>query len=477
MPITKWQPKYLLVTLIALAFLTGGGSRAEISSLMVLRPVAALMLFAGLITLTWQHVTRYRTLSFLALATIALCAIHLIPLPPGLWQALPGRDIVAEIDRLAGLEGSWRPLTMDPIGGFNAFWSLLVPFAVLVLAIQLDDKGMRLALTALISLGLLSALVAILQVISGPQSPLYFYRISSPGLPVGLFANRNHQAVLLACLVPLGAAWLQAFDWKATKGRISRSAMLFVYWGIVAILIVVVLLTGSRAGLASMALAVPAAAWVAGLFDPSPANDGSTRSRMNFRRVGLVFASLFPVAALSVVATGLDRGLAIERLLGSSPADDLRARIVPAALDLTARYAPFGSGLGSFETVFKIHESDDFLGPAYVNHVHNDFVEVAMTLGIPGFVLTFFAGLAMATAARSCFKKDGGSPGSLALRRASLAVLFLLAFASLWDYPLRVPSIQSLGVLAAIWLARGAFDKGYTVSGQMSGYRKTKGFE
>jgi O-antigen ligase len=459
-PNLNWKPAHLLVAFLGLVFLTGGGSRAEISSLMILRPAAALVLCAGLITLTYSHAVRFRTLSFLALGTVALCALHLVPLPPELWQRLPGREIIVEIDSLAGINGSWRPLTMDPVGGFNALWSLLVPLAVFVLAVQLDQHGIRLTLTIVLILGLLSAIVAVLQVVGGPQSPLYLYRVSSPGLPVGLFANRNHQAVLLACLVPLGAAWLCSFDRKADADIVTPRTLLFVFGGVAAFIMIIVLLTGSRAGLASLALALPAAAWVAGLFDPKPDHERGARPAKNFRRAVIAGAALLPIAGLLVLAMGLDRGLAIERLLGNSPADDLRALIVPTTLGLAGKYAPFGSGLGSFEAVFKLHESDHFLGPAYVNHAHNDFVEVAMTLGIPGVLLMLIAALSLALTARSCFSKEVGRDRSRAMSRAALAVLFLLAFASLWDYPLRVPSMQSIGVLAAVWLSGGGSTAG-----------------
>lgn len=452
--VASWNPAHLLVAFLGLIFLTGGGSRSDISSLMILRPAAALVLCVGLMTLTTSHVVRFRTLSLLALTTVALCILHLVPLPPEIWQRLPGREIIVEIDSLAGRNGSWRPLTMDPLNGFNALWSLLVPLAVLVLAVQLDRRGIGLALTAILLLGLLSGLVAVLQVVRGPGSLLYLYRISSPGLPVGLFANRNHQAVLLACLVPLGVAWLCFLKRKADPGVALPRAIFFISLALAAFLSIIVLLTGSRAGLVSLALAYPAAAWVGGFFDAKPHLEKNARPKRRFSNLAIAAASLVPIGALLILAVGLDRGLAIERLFGSSPADDLRALIVPATLGLAGTYGPLGSGLGSFETVFKIHEDDGFLGPAYINHAHNDFAEVAMTLGIPGVLLIGIVALSTVWAARSCFAKEVGSDGSRALGRAAFAVLFLLAFASLWDYPLRVPSMQSIGVLAGVWLSR-----------------------
>ena len=470
------NPGILLLAFLPLVFLTGGGSRAEIASLMLLRPMAVLVLFAGLITISRQDLVRFRWLFWLAGATTVLCLAHLVPLPPDIWRALPGREIIVEIDQFAGIGDQWRPITMDPIGGYNAAWSLTVPLAVLVLAVQLDAQDHRRVLAAILLLGALSAVVGLLQLLGGTQSPLYFYRVSSPGLPVGLFANRNHQAVFLACLVPMAAAWLRNFSGGSARQANSRWPLALLFAVLAAFLIAIVLITGSRAGLAAMTIALPGAAWVYGLFDRAPVGVANDSLGKRARRIGILVLLLLPVLGLSVLSANLGRGLAVERLLGNSPADDLRAQIVPQAFDMTLQYAPIGSGLGSFEPLFKLHESDDFLGPAYVNHVHNDFLEVAMTLGLPGVMLLLAALFTVALAARRVLATSSRSADN-ALPRASLVVLFLLAFATLWDYPLRVPSMMALGILTAVWLGGGKLAERSPGIRSASGSRKSKGFQ
>mgnify|MGYP007125385276 CR=1 FL=1 len=77
----------------------------------------------------------------LAVAALALTIAHLVPLPPAIWSQLPGRELVSEIDRAAGLGDVWRPLSLTPGATWNALHAQLVPLAALVLGAQLgrDD--------------------------------------------------------------------------------------------------------------------------------------------------------------------------------------------------------------------------------------------------------------------------------------------------------------------------------------------------
>src|SRR5690606_10191399 len=90
---------------------------------------------------------------------------------------------------------------------WNAFWASLAPAAVLVLGVGLDRNDLDRLVPALIALIFLSFLVGLLQIVGDPHGPLYFYRYTHYGTPVGLLANRNHQAVLLACALPMLAVW------------------------------------------------------------------------------------------------------------------------------------------------------------------------------------------------------------------------------------------------------------------------------
>ena len=50
-------------------------------------------------------------------------------------------------------------------------------------------------------------------------------------------------------------------------------------------------------------------------------------------------------------------------------------------------YAPFGGGFGSFEAAYKIVEPVNLLSLQYLNHAHNDYLELAIEAGLPGLAL------------------------------------------------------------------------------------------
>lgn len=460
----RWpQPFTLLAAFLVVVFLTGGSSRADISSLMILRPIAVIVLALGLATLSRDHIRRNRWLFALASAVVVLVTAHLVPLPPALWQALPGRELVVAIDRLAGLEGIWRPLSLDPRGTWNAFWALTVPLAALVLAAQLGGRDQYRLLVLLIALGFVSALIALLQILGSSNGPLYLYRITNFGQAVGLFANRNHQAVMLATMLPLIAAAL-THDRSAASGLLKGGkASLAAFMLATLFLVPLILITGSRAGLLALLLAIFLSAWVASQkngLSPSKIGPGKKRrgeidqSAPVAPRKWIPWAMLAGFLALIALTYYADRSIAIERFLARDAADDMRIKIVPLLIDLARLYSPFGSGIGGFESVFMVHEPDTLLAPHYVNHAHNDYLEIAITAGIPGILLIILAGILMLAGMRGITLSEQGH-STLGLARAGFAILFLFAIASAVDYPVRVPSIQVWVTLAGVWLARG----------------------
>jgi O-antigen ligase len=437
----------VLAAWLVMVFLLGGGSRADIASLMILRPASVLVLAYGLAGLKAGHVRANRFLFAMAAAWIVLMLLHLLPLPPTVWRALPGRGIIEEVDRAAGLGDVWRPLTMVPHATRNALWAMIAPLAVLVLGARLDARQRFRLLPLILALGLFSALLAVLQILGDPRGPLYFYHITNHGSAVGLFANRNHQAIFLATLLPMLAVWAkmrskgerptaQARRW-AYRTPIMAGACVLV----ALLVILLILVTGSRAGMI-MAL-------VALLLLPFVLAGGRDELSSRWR----VTAWLLPLGVVALVGATvlLDRALAVERLISSQTAEDMRIRILPTLLRMIGTYAPWGSGFGTFEQVYKLHEPDGLLATFYMNHAHNDWLELALTGGVPALVLV---AIAVAAFLLALVRQAGAAAGGEAVRftRLGLGIVLIFGLASLSDYPLRVPSLACLAIVAALWI-------------------------
>lgn len=439
---------WLLAAFLTLVFLLGGSSRADVAPLLVLRPAAAFILVAGLYSLTREHIAAYRFTFAMMAAAVALVVLHLVPLPPGLWHMLPGRGLMVEIDRAMGTPDVWRPLSMVPSGTWNALFAMLPPLAVLVLAAQLNPAEHRRLVPLLIGIAALTSLLGLLQVIGQGIGSFYAGMDDGPKMATGLFANQNHNAAFLACAIPMLAAFASADVKKAETARVRTIAAVIGIF----LLIPLIAITGSRAGivLGFIALVALLLLWrkpmatqaarrrAAARFDPRYVLGGAVAL------ASLVAAFLFYKADVAA------------RLLGADPLADFRLQIWRPIVAMVGLYMPFGSGIGSFVEVYQIGEPLDLLRAQYVNHAHNDLLELAMTGGLPALLLLAVAviGWAWRTWAvairrpKSSFERRQ----SIRLDRLGAAIILLLALASFTDYPLRTPALECLMLLAALWM-------------------------
>ncbi len=460
--VDKPTPQFwLLAAFLIVVFMTGGASRIDVQSLPILRPFSVLMCAIAFMSLRIRHLGGRRSLLAAFAIAIGIALAHVIPLPPSIWQALPGRSELIAVDNLTGLKDQWRPLTIAPSNGWHAFASLFTPLAVLLLGVQLGREDLRRLLPLLISLGAVSGLVGLLQVISDPQGPLYFYRITNNGSAVGLFSNRNHAATLLACLFPLLAVYASMAT--GTEDQIRARQLLSASVAIV--LVPLILVTGSRSGLISGLLGLVAA----GLIYRRPAEGRKVRRGDDRKAIGLV-PILGGITAISLgfLTFFFSRAVAIERLFAET-ADVSRFDYWILSVDMFWKYFPWGSGSGSFVEAFLILEPANQLAAYYVNRAHNDWIETAVTFGLPGLLLLASSVILFALQGIKIWAVADGSSRSVALARAASAAILIIAIASFSDYPLRTPTMMSLFALFLLWFSSAQPQK------DQASYRQERG--
>ncbi|MEG8058655.1 O-antigen ligase family protein [Sphingomonas sp. 22L2VL55-3] len=166
-------------------------------------------------------------------------------------------------------------------------------------------------------------------------------------------------------------------------------------------------------------------------------------------RWAIVIVGVATIIALAVVSFTSGRAVSFHRLLTLSTGEDMRSRALPIVLDMVRTYMPLGSGLGSFDPLFRMYEPDALLKLTYFNHAHNDYLEVALQSGIFGIALIIliigwgiYAGI-------KAWRSHPARPSQLAARFATVAML-LIAIASGVDYPARTPIIMALIAIVAI---------------------------
>lgn len=440
---------WALIVLVAAAFLFGGSARDDVIGLAVLRPIAAGCLGIGLFLATGETMRHYRW-PLIGMAALALLTLaHLIPLPPSIWTALPGRELAVEAARAGGIEQPWRPIALVPWRGWNALFALMIPAAAMLLAIRCDRQQQHRVMIAVLILILVSVAVGAVQVAGGFNKLLYVYRISSLDVPTGLFANRNHFAVVLCSALPLLV--LAAAPEGATR---PGSLRLWLAGVVGAVGLLLLLLSGSRSGLL---LAVVAIASVPLIYRWDGGHQPASLRKRRLLMFGIAAMALMLIVAFAIYFA---RAEALDRLVATDESEELRFNAWGPIFEMVRQYFPVGSGVGSFVDVFYAGEPRELLKPSYLNHAHNDWLEWLLETGLPGVLLALAALIGWAVRSLRLLRMPRGNGGGVGLALAGAVIILLLGLASIVDYPVRVPAVACLLALAAVWMAAPAAQKG-----------------
>jgi O-antigen ligase len=267
-------------------------------------------------------------------------------------------------------------------------------------------------------------LLGVLQVSSGnpDTSPWYLYAESSFGVASGFFANANHMATLMIATLPFLAALYAS---SRSTNRQRSSAVLVLVLGVGLVIFVGILLNRS---LAAYGLTPPVlAASVLILLG----------QRSRWRGWTLLIAGLLLIAAAVVLATSSVRSSQFESDAPTSV--QTRQEMLSTTARAVRDFMPWGSGLGSFRSVYQLYEDPARVTNTYVIHAHNDYAELALETGLPGIMLVL---LFLGWWSRASWRAWFGDGGPYA-RAASIASAAILVH-SLVDFPLRTAAIATV---------------------------------
>jgi hypothetical protein len=443
----------VLAALFLCLLVLGGASRADALSQALGRATAVALVTA----VFWSPRDRYhpldcRLLVYLLVGWTGLMLVQLIPLPPSLWSALPGREIFVQFFGILDRPLPWRPLTVETDATANSLLAMLVPWSVLLM-MTLRMRHNELLVEIVLIVALIGSLaLGALQMASGGRS-FYFYEITNLGSPVGLFSNRNHNAFMVIMLVPLVTRVLLR---RAGSHSLPLSSLLLLAGQAFAVA-VNILVIGSRMGLVLLLLTA-AATWVQLRLGTS-AKARVNKSRPTITSHARYWAAGGAVVVLAALAAFLlafnDRFTALSRLLGSGGEED-RLVYLPWLLKLAREYFPVGAGFGTFPTVFKMIEPDSLLQLSYLNHAHNDLLEIVVEGGLLAVLLTLAFAAAWLARSYTVWTAKRDRAGNEWLNQARLGSVLsgILLFGSATDYPLRTPACAAVFSVACYWLFR-----------------------
>jgi O-antigen ligase len=300
-----------------------------------------------------------------------------------------------------------------------------------------DRANRRRLVTWLVALGAFEAIYGLVQYLTGWQRIFGYVKKYNLEEATGTYINRNHFAGFLEMVIPFGVALVlyenAKLPRKVIRGRNARIKRV---------------LGGRKVSRIGLWL-LTATVMVAGLL-------------FSLSRMGIIsaVASLAVMAAFSgfqrkeglwVAAAIMACGIILVLWMGAGPAlgrfgmisgeyanaDESRWSLWKDTARLIGGHPLLGSGLGTFPVAFTRVQST-FLGQ-FVNHAHNDYLEIASDLGIPAAALFFGStGALLVRVTRKAASSDVSFERAMAL--GCLGSIAAILLHSLTDFNLYIPA-------------------------------------
>lgn len=428
------------IALIASGMVLGGGGSSNPLTEIVLQLIAALLMAVWCLAPGEAPRRISGWVPLVCALVVALPLIQLIPLPPSIWHALPGRDVEIASLSLVGRESAWMPWSVTPSRTLAAFLAMIPALAMMWFVASLDERGRNGVLRAIAVMALVSVVLGAFQLAAPTDKVPSFYSYIHRGYVIGFQANRNAEVDVLLIGVLAATA---LFAGRDTRSRQRASAMI-VYGAMVLVLLSGAVLSGSRGGI----LLIPATA----LFALLIVQPGGFFARRTL--IGICAVALVGVLAAWVLRDNAAIGKVAARFAADK---DFRTELWTDTMYAIGQYWPFGGGMGSFVQLMTPVERLEVVDPTLPSRAHNDYLEILLEGGIFGVLLI----VAIAT----CFilmalKSWKTGVVTRAHSRFAFAAFFIVAAHSLVDYPLRSMSLAMLvgaaaGLLAPSVSARG----------------------
>lgn len=409
---SEWD-KYLLGSVLFISLLIGGGTASGLYTDTLIE-VAAIITAAAVFSQTSGQRIPY-TILWLLIFAVALVILQIVPLPAALFNGLRPELLLGD-SWLAGQSG-FRFVSVGVGRTIECLLYLTASAAFFLSVLRLRTEQVQGLLPfffmGVICNGLAGAIQYSLSDDIAIEGLLPFT------INAGLFANENHFAALLFVSIPF-VVYYGLFRGHLLSGSLGLATLLLL-----------LLAVGSRAGvLIGLAITVLSIVFL------------SARSRVS----GLSILAIF--IGLSVYTIGAWTRIDAEAV---DPAFG-RGEFARTTIEGIKENLATGVGFGNFQKAYQIYEKEGMIFKQYVNHAHNDYLEIAFEGGVIAILLMmFYFILLLAGLVR--IRRD-------ALQKAAFLSVSFLLIHSLVDYPLRTEALaMTFAYMNAIIFHKGFADR------------------
>lgn len=387
-----------------------------------------------------------RGLFWLGLAVVLasplwIAGLQLYPVSAEAWVALPGRtDLLNGLGALGGNMTSARPLSLNPSATAASLWAGVPVAAALLVGALASARQTRVLFGVMIGVAAVQGAITVIQYVQGPGSLLYF-DTAFPSPMIGSFNNRNHLANLFVMAIPL---WFAVWAHWHRDGDDGVRVPMFVIplWYLLGFgLLILLLATQSRGGLLAGAVALALSVLVYAL---------RVRTRLLWRHwlaLGALAAVFGMAAVLSVGEDKVAERFAREVITADA---EVRRLLAASTFDAAWKLWPWGSGAGTYESVFPRFQSA--LSPGYASYAHNDYAQLLMEFGAAGVLVGgLLAVLAVVQLGHlvAAGLRQGGL-GATQLQQSFAGVALLAFLIHCWaEFNMHIPALAIVAAMLA----------------------------
>ena len=421
--------QFVVPLYVGLCLVLGGSAQGIWFNLVLQVGAIALLAWAALTRSPSATTGSGRVLGWIIAGAVVLTIAQLVPLPPALWTALPGREPIELGFSLLGQDLPWLPWSMTPYQTIAAALALLPPIAIVAGIVRLGAYRSTLLSLVLVAVTIAGVILGAVQVATKAAN---LYPFTSPGQAAGFFANANYMGTLLLAAIPYLAALYTAVGKGTNRSRKRAFGLRAIAASGLAVLLLGLALNRSTAALLlSLPVLIASAVLLLDLDD---------RVR-GWVVGGTILAGVAGCLAFATLPTLSSREAAVSV--------ETRHEIYARSLDVAESVFPAGAGIGSFPRLYPRFEDPNEVDRTFVNHVHNDYLEALIEGGLPAVAL--IAVFLLWWARRSVQIWKSATPRNFT-RAATIASAAILAHSAV-DFPVRTAAIAAVLAMSVALMA------------------------